>query len=135
MDWALVLENLKYTGIGAALFVTAYAANMLFGIYKNVYVLKFDFDWHKILNSALKIIAVGVGCVLISTTIVLLPEFATTVGWEIPEDFANVFQAIAIIGIFLYSTCKYVFEAIDKLKSILDASTTPVYKKDEGADK
>lgn len=129
MDWTLVLENLKYTLYGSALFAAAYVANMLLGIFKNVFVLRENFDWHKIYRSAIKIAAVAGGCILLSVTITTLPQFATMVGWDIPKEFAEAFSALAIIGIFLYSTCKYVIEAISKLSNIL-AYTADVSEKD-----
>ena len=124
MDWTLVIENLKYTLYGSALFAAAYVANMLLGIFKNVFVLREHFDWNKIYRSAIKILAVAGGCTLLSVTSTTLPQFATMVGWDIPQEFAQAFSALAIIGIFLYSTCKYVIEAISKLKNILAYSVT-----------
>lgn len=119
MDWTVVVRSLEYTGMGAALFVMAYLANMLLGLYQNICILKNQFNKSKFIDGALKVGAIGLGCALLAIVVVLLPEFATMVGWEIPSDFAEVFQALAVIGIFLYSTCKYVADALGKLRNIL----------------
>lgn len=123
MDWDLVLNNLMNTGIGAAIFVLAYVGNMLVGYYYNVQLLKEHFEISKILNSLIKILCVGLGCVCASLVITILPQFANLVGWTIPEEYANVIQGLAIIGIFLYSTCKYLFELIGKIRDVLNYKT------------
>lgn len=123
MDWDLVLTNLINTGIGAAIFTLAYFGNMLVGCYYNVKLLKEKFEVSKIVNSLLKILCIGGGCICASLVITILPQFANLVGWTIPEDYADVIQGLAIIGIFLYSSCKYLFELIGKIRDVLNYKT------------
>ena len=123
MDWDLVLNNLINTGIGAAIFALAYVGNMLVGCYYNVKLLQEKFQVEKLLNSLLKIFCVGGGCACASLVITILPQFANLVGWTIPEDYSEVIQGLAIIGIFLYSSCKYLFELIGKIRDVLNYKT------------
>lgn len=114
-----IIENLQNVGMGMALFLVAYLSNMCFSIYVNCKIIGEDFDWSKILDSILKIIAFGLGTGLLCVAVTTIPIFANTVGFEIPKEYTEVFQNLAIIGVFLLSGCKYVLEAWDKMKQIL----------------
>lgn len=117
--WDIVLSNLINVGYGVVLFIAAYLSNMLFSLWYNIKILLEPFDLIKLKNSGLKILCFGVGLSLLSLTISTLPEFANTVGWEIPEEFKEVFANLAIIGVFLLATSKYLLEAWNKMKAIL----------------
>lgn len=117
--WDIVLSNLINVGYGVALFIAAYLSNMLFSLWYNIKILLEPFDLIKLKNSGLKILCFGVGLSLLSLTISTLPEFANTVGWEIPEELKEVFADLAIIGVFLLATSKYLLEAWNKMKAIL----------------
>lgn len=115
-----VLINLQNVGIGMALFIVAYLANVCFSLYVNCKILGQKFDKNKLINSVLKIFSFGVGTALLCVSITTIPIFATTVGFIIPEEYATVFENLVIIGIFIISSCKYVMEAFNKMKNILD---------------
>lgn len=117
--WDIVLSNLINVGYGVVLFIAAYLSNMLFSLWYNIKILLEPFDLIKLKNSGLKILCFGVGLSLLSLTISTLPEFANTVGWEIPEELKEVFADLAIIGVFLLATSKYLLEAWNKMKAIL----------------
>ena len=114
-----VLENLSHVGIGLIIFILAYVSNMSFSLYYNIKVLGERFDYHKLINSGLKLISFCIGVACLTTVITALPLFADFVGYTIPEEYTEVFSAVVIIAVPLYSSCKYAFEAFGKMKSIL----------------
>lgn len=118
-----LLDNLINLCWAALIFVCAYLSNLIFSLYYNVKQLGQVFDNKKILNSILKIISIVVGSVLLVTAITVLPKFADYIGWEIPEEYVDVFSNLVIIGVCLYMSCKYIFEAFNKFKSIISGST------------
>lgn len=114
-----VLNNLSHVGIGLVIFILAYVSNMSFSLYYNIKVLGEAFDYHKLINSGLKLVSFCIGVACLTTVITALPLFADFVGYAIPEEYTDVFSAVVIIAVPLYSSCKYAFEAFGKMKSIL----------------
>lgn len=117
--WSLVLVNLEKVGIGAALFLGAYLANMGLGVWKNVKIEGYDFDWNLILQSIVKFIVLGLSSGLLSMVISVLPAYTTYVGISINPDTMQTIDSIVIVGTFLTATIRYVSDAISKLKEIL----------------
>lgn len=115
-----VIVNLEYVGIGAALFLVAYLSNMAFSLYYNIEMLKQQFDKRKVLNSAIKVATIVVGLTLLCVAITTLPQFVTHVGLTIPQEYADIFSNLAVLTLFVTSACKYVFEAYNKFKKILE---------------
>lgn len=115
----LVLLNLRNVGIGLVLFVLAYLANMLFAMWRNTKLLGQPFDKRRLRDSGLKLLCFGGGLVLLCVVMTALPLFADMVGWEIPEQYQEVFSAIVIVGVFLLASCKYLLEAFKAMKAIL----------------
>ena len=116
----IVLDNLKNVGIGCILFIIAYVSNMLFSIWYNIKILHQDFDINRIWGSVIKILAFGAGTSLLVIGITLVPIFADYVGFTIPEDYSEVFQDLAIIAVFIISSCKYLIESYSKFQAILN---------------
>ena len=114
-----VLNNLSHVGIGLVIFILAYVSNMSFSLYYNIKILGEAFDYHKLINSGLKLVSFCIGVACLTTVITALPLFADFVGYTIPEEYTDVFSAVVIIAVPLYSSCKYAFEAFGKMKSIL----------------
>jgi len=114
-----ILINLEKVGIGAALFLGAYISNILFGIWKNVKISGYAFNWRLIIESALKYIILGVGIAMLSVVISAVPQYATYVGIEIGQDTIELIDSIVIIGAFLTATLRYAVDSISKLKDIL----------------
>ena len=114
-----VLNNLSHVGIGLVIFILAYVSNMSFSLYYNIKMLGEAFDYHKLINSGLKLVSFCIGVACLTTVITALPLFADFVGYAIPEEYTDVFSAVVIIAVPLYSSCKYAFEAFGKMKSIL----------------
>lgn len=119
----VVLANLEKCGIGIALFLGAYLANMGLGMWKNVKIEGVNFDWKLIGQSVLKFMTLGVSIALLSCVVSLIPAYATYVGIEIGVETLETIDALVIIGAFLTATLKYVTDAFDKLKTILGDNT------------
>lgn len=115
-----MLIALQYAATGLALFIISYASNMCFSIYYNIKVLGETFNKSKILNSIFKILTFGVGTFLMAVATVGIPEFANLTGIKLPEEYVKVFSTLAIAGVFIYCSCKYILEAFGKFKKILD---------------
>lgn len=115
----LVLLNLEKVGFGVAIFLGAYLSNICLGIWRNVKIEGYEFDWKMIGQSALKFIVLGLGISLMSIVVSVLPEYMTYVGIDIADETMQVMDGIVIIGAFVTATCKYVTDAFQKLKDIL----------------
>lgn len=115
----LVLLNLEKVGFGVAIFLGAYLSNICLGIWRNVKIEGYEFDWKMIGQSALKFVVLGLGISLMSIVVSVLPEYMTYVGIDIADETMQVMDGIVIIGAFVTATCKYVKDAFQKLKDIL----------------
>lgn len=120
----IIISNLQDVGIGVLLFIVAYVSNMALSLYYNIKVLNETFDKVKLINSALKIAAFAIGTALLCIGVTTIPAFATHVGFEIPAEYSDVFQDLAILSVFLISGCKYLVEAYQKLIKIFKTSST-----------
>ncbi len=106
-------------GIAMALFVGAYLANMLLGLYFNIKILRESFSGRRILASFVKILVFGFAMALLTLTVAILPEFAAAIGWEIPPEYVDIFSVLAICFTFLRMAAKYAAEAFNKFYKIL----------------
>jgi len=118
-----VLENLTYVGIGALLFLISYMSNMAFSLYYNIRMLMEKFDKSKIIDSGLRVATIIVGLTLLCVAITTIPAFATYVGLDLSAEYAEVFSNLAVLALFIVSSCKYVLEAYTKFKKILEKGT------------
>ena len=117
----LVLLNLEKVGFGVAIFLGAYLSNICLGIWRNVKIEGYEFDWKKIGQSVLKFIVLGLGISLMSIVVSVLPEYMTYVGVMIEDETMAVLDSIVIITAFVVACAKYVKDAYGKLKEILGA--------------
>lgn len=115
-----VLGNLLNMGYAMGIFLCAYLSNMAFGLYHNVKQLGQPFERDKLINSGWKALSVVLGLTFLVVAATALPNFATLVGWEIPAEYTDVLSNIAVIGVCLMASCKYIAEAAGKFKEILD---------------
>ena len=115
----LVLINLEKVGIGAALFMGAYLANMGLGAWKNVKIDGSEFDWTLIKQSIVKFIVLILSIALLSIVVSVVPVYITYIGIEISQEVLETINALVIIGAFLTATLRYAGDAIVKLKTIL----------------
>lgn len=115
----LVLHNLRHVGIGFVLFIICYGANMAYSIYCNTEYFNQEFDWNKIWKSVKRVLAFGIGTTLLCIGATSVPIFADYVGFEISEQYQEVFQNLAILGVLLVAACKYLIEAFSKYRQML----------------
>lgn len=115
----LVLLNLEKVGFGVAIFLGAYLSNICLGIWRNVKIEGYEFDWKMIGQSALKFVVLGLGISLMSIVVSVLPEYMTYVGIDIADEAMQVMDGIVIVTAFVTAACKYVKDAFQKLKDIL----------------
>lgn len=128
--WNELLNNLMNIGFAMLIFLCAYLANMAFSLWYNIKILNQKFDKGKIYASGLKILVFVVGLTLLCIAITALPIFANQVGWEIPDEYADVFANIVIIAAVLLVSSKYIKEAYSKFIAILNTSND-IVKKEE----
>ena len=117
----IVIANLEKVGIGVLLFLGAYLSNICLGVWRNVKIEGYDFDWKLIAQSAVKFIVLGVGIGLMSIVVSILPMYMTYVGIVIEDETMAVLDSIVIITAFVVACAKYVKDAYVKLKEILGA--------------
>lgn len=115
----LVVGNLEKVGLGVALFLCAYVANMGLGAWRNVKIEGWSFEWKMIAQSAVKFAVVALSLGVLSMVISVLPAYATYVGIQIEPEAMNTIDSLVIIGSFFTATLRYVGDAIEKLKEIL----------------
>lgn len=117
-------KNLASISFGLLLFAIAYVSNMCLSIYYNVKILGEVFNKELIKKSVLKIISFICGVAMLVIVVTTLPMFATYVGFELPEDFVEVFNTVAIVAVPLYASCRYALKAFDKMKKVLGSKST-----------
>ena len=115
----IVIANLEKVGIGVLLFLGAYLSNICLGVWRNVKIEGYDFDWKLIAQSAVKFVVLGIGIGLMSIVVSVLPEYMTYVGIDITDEAMQVFDSIVIVTAFMTAAIKYVKDAYTKLKDIL----------------
>lgn len=117
--WSLVLVNLEKVGIGAALFLGAYLANMGLGAWKNVKVDGGSFDWKLIGQSILKFFVLIASIGVLSVVVSIVPAYATYIGVEIGAETMETIDSLVIVGAFLTATVRYIGDGVTKVKDIL----------------
>ena len=115
----IVLLNLEKVGVGVALFLGAYLSNILLGIWSNVKIEGYDFDWKLIAQSLVKFVVLGLGVGLLSVIVSVIPMYLTYIGIEIGAETMETIDSLVVVGAFLTATIRYVTDAVSKLKTIL----------------
>lgn len=119
-----ILQNLINIGYAMLIFLAAYLANVAFSLWYNIKIQHETFNKNKLIAGGLKALTFIVGLTLLCVAITTLPLFANQVGWSIPEEYANIFTDLVIIGAVLLVSCKYIKEAFTKFTAILNTQTT-----------
>lgn len=130
----IFMSNLSNVGIAVGLFIISYVANICFSIYYNTKILQQNFDKQKIINSILKLIAMSLGLIALTTVITFLPNYLTLMGLEIPQDFTESFGIITIITLFVSGIYKYIKEAFTTFQNILNPSEEKTPSEDDLTD-
>lgn len=115
----VVIDNLQKVGFGALLFAMAYVANICLGIWKNVKIEEYSFNWKKLAESGVKFIVLVSGIGLLSVVVSIMPQYITYVGVDIPSDTLDVIDSVVIVSAFIVASCQYIKDGYEKLKAIL----------------
>ena len=126
-----IVGNLVNIGWSMLIFLSAYLANVTFSLWYNIKLLHEPFDREKLINSAYKIATFVIGLTLLCVAVTTLPLFANEVGWEIPQEYTDLFADLVIIGAVLLVSCKYIKEAFVKFNAILNAGTSDAQEKEK----
>ena len=123
----IIIGNLVKIGYAMAIFLCAYLANVVFSLWYNIKINCEPFSREKLATGGLKALTFIVGLTLLCIAITTLPIFATEVGWTIPDEYAELFADLIIVGAVLLVACKYIKEAFTKFVAILNtpADTVP----------
>lgn len=121
--WHAIQSNLISVGIGLSIFIMAYVSNMCFSTYYNVRILGEQFEPSKLKMSGLKIVTFGLGTALLTMAITLILPWANQNGLNIPEEYTEVITTVAILGVCLTGSLKYILEAFTKMGKILNSGT------------
>lgn len=115
-----ILSNLTNVGWAMLIFCCSYLSNMAFSMYYNIKLMGQPFDYKKIINSCIKVGSIVLGLAFLVVAATALPAFANYVGWQIPKEYVEVFDSLAILGVCLVVSCKYIAEAVSKFGAILN---------------
>lgn len=115
----LVIVNLEKVGIGVVLFLGAYIANIFLGVWANVKIEGYEFDWKLIAQSLVKFVVLGIGVGILSVVVSIIPVYLTYIGIEIGAETLETIDSMVIIGAFATATVRYITDAVSKLKTIL----------------
>lgn len=115
----MIIDCIEKVGIGIALFLCSYVANVCLGAWRSVKLEGYEFDWKLILESVIKFVVLGIGITLLSAVVSVFPMYLSYVGIDISEDAMQVFDSLVIVGAFVSASVRYVTDAYEKLKEIL----------------
>ena len=121
--WNTILKNLQDTGLALTLFVLAYGANTVLGLYYNIGQMGEVFDKRRFINGMKKALVIIIGLALLIVCMTTLPLYAEAVGWEIPAP--EAITSFVIISAVLTVTVRYVVESVEKVHKILNYRPTP----------
>ena len=130
--WQAIQGNLISVGIGLCIFIMAYVSNMCFSTYYNVRILGEQFEPSKLKMSVLKILTFGIGTALLTMAITLILPWANQNGLNIPDEYTDVITTVAILGVCLTGSLKYIVEAFSKMGKILNTGTKDIIATETG---
>ena len=126
-----MIVNLENVGIGLAIFVIAYLANMCFSLFYNIKMLGENFDKSRIGSGILKAVVFVIGMALITIGVTGLPVFAEVAGFTIPDEYVEDFSVAVIVGMPLYVSVKYIKQAHDKMQNIFNNNVPEIEETEE----
>lgn len=118
-----VVDNLQKVGIGIGIFVLMYISNMGASIWYNVKILSEKFSWSKIKDSGIKVLCISISIICFCLGVTLVLPWINYAGLEIPQEFNDVLNIVAMCGVALSGIVKYGKEAFTKLQKIFNAQS------------
>ena len=117
----LILHNLTIVGLCLSTLVIFYISNILFSLWYNLQELNHNFDKSKLILSGIKILMFIFALGLLSIGITITPVIFQYAGLEISKEVQELATQSAITVVIMSVAIKYLVEAINKLKKILNA--------------
>ena len=114
-----LLNNLQLMGILIAMYVGAFGANTLLGIYSNLAQAKEQFSKEKLIQGLIRGAIVLIGSLLITVIISLLPDTLTALGISVEEGMLEGISMVAIAGVMVSTILRYLKDAMSKFYGIL----------------
>lgn len=114
-----MLNNLQLMGILIAMYVGAFGANTLLGVYSNLAQAKEQFSKEKLIQGLIRGVIVLVGSLLITVIISLLPDTLTALGVSVEEGMLEGISMVAIAGVMVSAILRYLKDAMNKFYGIL----------------
>ena len=114
-----LLNNLQLMGILIAMYVGAFSANTLLGIYSNLAHAKEQFSKEKLIQGLIRGAIVLIGSLLITVIISLLPDTLTALGISVEEGMLEGISMVAIAGVMVSTILRYLKNAMIKFYCIL----------------
>lgn len=114
-----LLNNLQLMGILIAMYVGAFGANTLLGIYSNLAQAKEQFSKEKLIQGLIKGVIVLIGSLAITIIISLLPDTLTTLGISVEDGMLEGISMVAIAGVMVTTILRYLKDAMSKFYAIL----------------
>lgn len=115
----LLLSNLMITGLAMLFLVGGWLANFSLSLYYNIQLLKEPFDWNRIKDGVLKLLAVLIGTTMLVMVITYIPVFIQYIGLAIPDEYILLFNVIAIVAVIFEAVYLYVGQAYEKFNNII----------------
>lgn len=114
-----LLNNLQLMGILIAMYVGAFGANTLLGIYSNLAQAKEQFSKEKLIQGLIKGVIVLIGSLAITVIISLLPDTLTALGITVEDGMLEGISMVAIAGVMVTTILRYLKDAMSKFYAIL----------------
>lgn len=115
----LLLHNLQFIGFLLAMYIFAWGANTILGIFRSVASVKEAFSWQKLGNGAAKAGIIALATVLLTAVVSLLPSALEAGGITVESTVLDGISVAAIATLFITAIVRYAKDAIIKLTSIL----------------
>lgn len=117
--FSTLVENFKLIGILMAMYLGSFGVNVLLGLYSNIAEAKQNFSKDKFLQGLLRGLIAGVGCLIITTIVSLLPNLVSALGITVEEGALEGISIAAMSGVIISLIFRYIKDALAKFYTIL----------------
>ena len=115
----LIFLNLRYIGYAAVLLGIVWLANFLLDLYYNIAIVHKCWNCRTFYDGVLRFGAVCLGVTLLTVAISTFPQFLSSIGLTVPEEYVDAMSVLAIVTLFAKGIYEYTIRAMDKHNSIL----------------
>lgn len=119
----ILKENIINMSFIYSAFAIVYIANIVLGFLSNVTLKKEDFDFSRLLQSAVKLVISYVGVVAVAVAFVLIDNGIGKVGIDMPDALTETLSILAFMLLFAKAFYTYAAQVYAKLKAIFEISS------------